>query len=194
PEATMSEAPRDYRYHPAMQILAVILFIIPLAALYVPLAVIPAKELEVRLIVGGLIGMFLLFTAPLVWEAAAWRLRVTDEGLECRSPWRGSWTIRWDDVKRLEWSQVAMWFIVVTPRGRWFRFSYAVGERDRLMAEFERRLKPEQMALAETGYLFIQRPWPFRRELPIKSSAPPRKQAVGGGGGIDLSKWGDRRR
>jgi hypothetical protein len=192
----MSDRRGDYRYHPGMQVIAIVLFLVPVAALYLPLAVIPAKEVEARLIMAGLCGALIAMSAPLVWESMMWRLTVTDEGLECRSPWRGSWTIEWDDVKRLEWSQFAMWFIIVTQRGRWFRFTYALGDRDRLLAEFERRLKPEQMARAEAGYLFVGRPFPFRQQRPVVVPRPvagpaPRRQPMPS---VDLSKWGERRR
>jgi hypothetical protein len=142
-----------------------------------------------------LCGALIALSGPLVYESMMWRLTVTDEGLECRSPWRGTWTIQWDDVKRLEWSQFAMWFIIVTERGRWFRFTYAIGDRDRLLGEFERRLKPEQLERAAAGYLFIGRPFPYRQQRPAPVLRPtpglaPRRQPMPG---IDLSKWGDRR-
>lgn len=190
----MSDRPLVFRYHPLMHVAAWGLSLFALAALCVPLFVIPAKEVEARLGVGLLCAAIAGLSLPLVWEASRWRLTVSDAGLECRSPWRGTWAIAWEDVRRLDWDPVAMWFVVVPRGGRWFRFSYAIGGRDRLLATFERKLSAEQLTGAVTGYTYVGRAFPGRRALPAMTSVPatpagPRRPIPG----IDLSKWGGGR-
>jgi hypothetical protein len=187
----MSDRRPVFGYHIGLCLLVWALFLVPLTGITVLLMFNPPKDPGDEIAIVFLYLLFSGISLPLLWEMTWWRLEVTDEGLACRSPWRGSWTIPWDDVKRLGWSQTAMWFIVEAKRGWWFRFSYLIAGRDRLLAELERRLMPEQMEGAEAGYLYIRRPFPYRRRpIPVSEPASRRQQVPG----IDLSKWGDRRR
>lgn len=118
---------------------------------------------------------------PFLWEVTWWRVEVRDDGLHCRSPWRGSWAIAWDDIRCVSWAMPRL--VIEAKTGRWFRVNSIMVGRDRLLAELERRLTAEQLRPAGPGYVWLGRPFPGT--------------AAGPGGwleGIDLTRWGERPR
>lgn len=189
----MTSQLRSHTYQVWMQVFPLLMCGVFLGLLYVPLFIIPDKAWEAKVAVAAMCLGLLLMCSMLVWESLVWKMQVTDEGLLCTSPWRGTWLIGWDTIHRLEWSQTAWWFIIVTKKDAWFRFSFAITDRELLLAAFEKHLQPGQMAGVRAGYEFIRRRWPFAPAYQESHTNPVGQVLRGKVADIDLSRWGNRR-
>jgi hypothetical protein len=57
---------------------------------------------------------FCLFLVPLYLEYFHVRIVVTEERLQCRSPWRAARDIRWEEVKSVDFSPSLQWYRIRT--------------------------------------------------------------------------------
>jgi hypothetical protein len=79
------------------------------------LFVVPFQKPQDPWIAGGLLTFFTLGGAVILLETHRFRVTVTDEGIECLSPWRRRRFIAWGDVTRVTSSSNAAFFVI---RGR----------------------------------------------------------------------------
>jgi hypothetical protein len=98
----------------------------------------------------------------LCWEAYRYALIVTEQELDCRSPWRGRQVVPWNLVSRVEFSAANAWFVLRFVGGGSFRVPAVVPGVGSFLAHCERHLKPEQLRSAKAGYPLIGRKWPFQ--------------------------------
>jgi hypothetical protein len=128
--------------------------------------------------VGAIVGVHVLVIAltwPLLWEALRFGVMLSPEGLDCRSPWRGSRFLRWEEVRAISWSDMGSWFIIHARDGYRFRVPSLAAGLDRFLACCEEHLRPDQLEPALTGYVRVGRKMPA-------AEPPP----------VDLTRWGER--
>jgi len=149
-----------FRHSAVFRGLALALAVLPPVGITALLFVVPIKDDGDIWAIVGLYGLFLVLGLPLLWETQRYALVVTSQGLDCRSPWRGRFFIRWDDVERVSYSGVNSWFVIHAATGQTFRVSVFVAGVADFLAECERHLSPAQLFQAVPGYRYIGRAFP----------------------------------
>ena len=96
---------------------------------------------------GPVLGVYLL------WESLRYRLMVSDDGLDCRSPWRGHRFVPWSEVDRLSYSKALKWFVVHATDGWRFRIPILVNGVPTLLSEFQRYVPVSALHDARLGFL-----------------------------------------
>jgi len=136
------------------------------AAFGIPLAItalvisMPPKNRGDVLAVIGLYGMFAVLGGPLLWEASRFAIGVSKAGLDCRSPWRTSRFVPWNEVERLSFSSINSWFIIRAIDGWKFRVSFLVPGLSEFLARCEQHLSVASLSKAKAGYATVGRPFP----------------------------------
>ncbi len=119
----------------------------------------PRNGVEVLAFI-GLFGLFGLLGGPLIWEALRFALGVSEDGLDCRSPWRASRFIRWNRVEKLSYSTTNSWFVIHT-KDRWnFHVSILVPGLSIFLTRCEQHLSIANLVKAKPGYSLVGRPFP----------------------------------
>ncbi len=108
-----------------------------------------------------LAGLCLAVGAALTWDAFRYRLCVTANGLEYRSPWRGPVLFVWDEVSALTFSQVNLWFVAAAKDGRMIRIPVLLPGVRRFLEVCEARLPSEVRLGSRAGYVWVK--YPARR-------------------------------
>ncbi|HEX3147037.1 MAG TPA: hypothetical protein VHR66_03085 [Gemmataceae bacterium] len=119
--------------------------------------------------------VFALVTLPFVWEAGRYYLLVTANGLECRSPWRGSRTIAWTDLQSMSFSLVNAWFEFESEDGDRIRVHSFVAGLNNLLAAVEAQIPARSLKSARSGYARVGRPFPPLVEEPVLEALRPRR-------------------
>jgi hypothetical protein len=160
-------------------------FGIPLGITVLVLFKPPEKQSDVYAI-AGIYGLFFLLSFPLLWESMGFALGVTDEGLDCKSPWRGRRFVYWDEVVEVSFSGGN--FVIRAADGYKFRVSTFVPGLTAFLQRCERHLPPQALRGARDGYARVGRrlpdmpergvplpPWPPRGATlpPRPGSGPP---------------------
>lgn len=101
----------------------------------------------------------------LYWEAIRFRLVLSREGMECRSPWRGTRTIGWADLRELVYDEMHSWFVLKTVDGWSFRIYIFVPGINEFLEACESRLPPTAFKAAENGYKKVGRALPKERQI-----------------------------
>src|SRR5262249_18525735 len=122
----------------------------------------PKSDGDVVAIV-GLYALFGALSAPLLWESLRFALVVSDEGLDCRSPWRGQRFHYWDEVRDVSYRQVGPWVLIRFTDGWKFRISNLVPGLSMFLGECEDHLPPEALEGARQGYALVGRTFPGDR-------------------------------
>jgi hypothetical protein len=99
-------------------------------------------------------------SAFLLWGVNRRSLVITDEGLDCRSPWGRRRFVPWGDVTAISYSRNLSRFLVETKDGWKFRLSRMLPGLDRFLAECERHLPADALTPASDGYRSLKRPFP----------------------------------
>jgi tetratricopeptide (TPR) repeat protein len=86
-----------------------------------------------------LFGMSTLGTAAFVVESTKATIRWNDHEIVSTSPWTGTKHLRWDDVKRVEYSEVNRWFVFSSAETK-IRAYYLLGGLAELLREARTRL------------------------------------------------------
>jgi hypothetical protein len=129
---------------------------------------------EARWYVFGLYVCVAVLTLPLVWEASRFYVCVTPEGLECRSAWRGTRFIAWDDLYEVRYSSINSWFIFRGTSGEKIRVTGFVAGLPALLGFVEMRLPATALKNARAGYEKAGRPFPQLPAEPVLEALPPR--------------------
>jgi hypothetical protein len=108
--------------------------------------------------------MFGSIGGALVWDVLRFRLEVTADGLDCRSPWRARRFIRWVEVADVSFNGPQGWFEVRATDGRTIRLPALVGGLEAFLGACEQRLSPNQLELARGAYIFLGRTFPEERD------------------------------
>ncbi|HEY2784607.1 MAG TPA: PH domain-containing protein [Fimbriiglobus sp.] len=109
-----------------------------------------------------LAGVCFAVGAALTWDAIRYRLRITANGLECRSPWRRRCAIPWSDVASVTYSRANMWFVAAAKDDRKVRISILVPGANRFLESCEARLPANARSGALAGYGWVKRAVPAR--------------------------------
>ena len=125
----------------------------------------PPKDEEVTIVVlmlafGPVLGV------PLLWESLRYRLMVSNDGLDCRSPWRGHRFVPWSEVDRLSYSKALGWFVVHATDGWRFRIPILVNGVPILLSEFQRYMPDSALQDARPGFQALKTPLPGFRWSP----------------------------
>jgi hypothetical protein len=107
-----------------------------------------------------LYALFPAISAPLLWESMRFAMKVSPEGLDCRSPWRGTRFLAWDDIKEISYSQAWSWFVVRAVDGWKFRVPLLIPGLGHWLEQCERYLPESALARAKTGYEVLGRQFP----------------------------------
>jgi hypothetical protein len=119
----------------------------------------PQKESEFWAMMGLCIG-FAVLIAPLLWESLRFALFVSPEGIECRSPWRGSRFLPWKDVEEVSFRASNSWFVIRAKDYYKFRIHILVPGLSQFLEQCEQHLPPGALDGAEAGYRRVGRPFP----------------------------------
>lgn len=149
---------------------AVVLPILLTALLYLY----PPKRPEVPYLVAAYL-ILALVTLPLVWEAGRYYLRVTPDGLECRSPWRGGRSLAWADVEAVNYSGVNAWFEFVGREGDRLRVHSFVAGLNDLLRVVEAEVPAAALKGARAGYARVGRPFPTLPDEPVLEARRPKR-------------------
>src|SRR5262245_60613747 len=109
----------------------------PLLVLFTGVLPHPPKEEEVVYVV-LLLAFGPVCGVPLLWQSLRYRLMVSDDGLDCRSPWRGHRFVRWSEVDRLSYSKAFKSLVVHATDGWRFRIPILTNGFPTLLSEFQR--------------------------------------------------------
>jgi hypothetical protein len=134
----------------------------------------PPQRSEVPYFVAAYL-IFAAMTLPFVWEAGRYYLLVTSNGLECRSPWRGSRTIAWGDLSAMNYSAVNAWFEFQSEEGDRIRVHSFVAGLNDLLGAVEARVPARALKGARTGYSRVGRPFPTLVDEPVLEALRPRR-------------------
>jgi hypothetical protein len=105
----------------------------------------PKQEGDVSAILGSY-ALFAVLSGPLLWEAMRFAVAADAAGLTCRSPWRGTRFVAWDELHEVTFSAQGGWYIFRAADGYKFRVYTWVAGVGRLLAECVRRLPPEALS------------------------------------------------
>jgi hypothetical protein len=114
--------------------------------------VIGFKKPSDALAAGGLLLFFGLLGGWLLLESMGVRVLLSEEGIEGRSPWRGTRFIPWDEVKEVKFSQAMSWFVVVGRRRDKVRVSMLLVGTQYFVEAVKEYLDPERYEKAESGF------------------------------------------
>ena len=134
---------------------------------------------------GAILGLytgFALLSGPLLWESLRYALIVSDEGLECRSPWKGTAFLHWDEIDAITYGRQNSWFIIRATDGYKFRISFMVPGISRFLAECERHLPPTALMEAYQAFEVLNWSLPSKKKATdscAPSAAPQRAAALG---------------
>jgi hypothetical protein len=95
-----------------------------------------------------------------LWEYMRFELKVSPDGLDCRSPWRGARFLAWDDIKDISYSEAYSWFVVRAVDGWKFRVPVLVSGLPSWLEQCERYLPKSALAGAKSGYEAVGRQFP----------------------------------
>lgn len=95
-------------------------FVIPLGITVLMFFQPPKDNGDVAAII-GIYALFAFLAAPLLWESLRFRLVADDEGLACRSPWRGTEYVAWDELEEVSYSLGNAWYVLHAIDGYKFR-------------------------------------------------------------------------
>jgi hypothetical protein len=118
----------------------------------------------------GVAGLYAIILA-LVWDCLRFRLLVSPEGLDCRSPWRGRHFVTWDDVEQLSYNVRDQSFTIYSLAGYRFRvptWGMALAGIDLFLEQCEQHLPLETLWPARDGYTALGRESPARVEIESK--------------------------
>lgn len=133
----------------------------------VPLAVVvlaifkPPQNGGDWLAVLGIIGLFVAIGGPLYWESTRFALIVSQQGLDCRSPWRHGRVLMWDEVGALSYSVLGGGFVIRARDGWKFNVPTLIPGLGVFLDQCEFHLPAGAFANARRGYVAIQRPFRF---------------------------------
>jgi hypothetical protein len=136
---------------------------------------IPPRGVEVWYVVGVYAG-FAALTLPLFWEASRYYLLVTAEGIVCRSAWRGTRFVRWDDLRDVSFSTTNAWFVFHARDGKKIRVHMFVTGLNDLLRLVELRVPADRLRNAKPGYDRVGRPFPRLRDDPVLEPRHPRRR------------------
>lgn len=136
---------------------------------------IPPRGEEVWYVVGIYAG-FALLTLPLFWEAIRYYVLVGPEGIVCRSAWRGTRFIAWDDLREVSFSTANAWFIFRARDGTTIRVHMFVSGLSDLLRLVELRVPADRMRNAKPGYDRVGRPFPKVSDDPVLEPRRPRRR------------------
>ncbi len=123
-------------------------------------------------------ALFAGLSGPLLWEAYAFALVVSEDGLLCRSPWRGQWFIPWREVEEVYYAKQNSYFIIRNTRARKFRVPTMVPGLARFLERCERHLPWAALRNARPGYAQVKRPFPLPvGDEEVRSKWRPRDDA-----------------
>lgn len=160
PEAEPGTGHLLFRHHSLMRWFAYFAaFGIPIGITALVIAF-PPKDPGDTLAILGLYALFAMLSAPLLWESLRFALIVRPEGLECRSPWRGTQFFKWNEVEELSYSSLGSWFVIHAEGGRTFRVPVLTPGLNPLLEIFERHLPARALQRAKAGYAQIGRALP----------------------------------
>jgi hypothetical protein len=137
----------------------VMAFGVPLAITILLLFKPPQNEREVYAVFGLYVG-FALLTLPLLWEAVRFMLVLSSEGITCKSPWRGTRFIPWQDVEEITFHGTNSMFMIHAQDGYRFRVVTFVPGLTQFLAKCEQHLPITALNPARDGYARLQRPFP----------------------------------
>jgi len=129
---------------------------------------------EARRFVFGLYLLVASLSLPLVWEASRFYVLVTPEGLQSRSPWRGTRFFAWDDIGDVGFSKINSWFVFRSVNGEKIRVSGFAARLPALLGLVELRLPATALKNARAGYERSGRPFPQLPAEPVLEALPPR--------------------
>jgi hypothetical protein len=137
----------------------------------------PQKPGDVYAIL-GLYGLFILLSAPLLWESWRFAVYVSPKGIECRSPWRPGRFLPWRDIEEVSFSPMNSWFVIRSTDGWKFRVHLMVPGLSQFLEQCEQHLPAGALDGAEVGYLRVGRRFPDDDE---EDEPPARRRGVPGG-------------
>ncbi len=122
---------------------------------------VPIKNLNDLLGAAVLFGLFFGLGIPLWREASRFALVVSEEGLDCQSPWRSRKFIAWNEVESISFSTMNLWFIIKAKDGRKFRVHVFVSGVSVFLEKCEWHLPTSALVGAKLGYAQVGRPFPM---------------------------------
>jgi hypothetical protein len=150
------------RYGPLMRGL-MILGAASFASIFVALQFwLPRKNDLAAWVVFATLLPFALLEACGQWETNRFLLRISPEGLECRSAWRGWLRLPWKDVAEVSYSGSGACFVVSTSDGQRIRVPVYISGISQFLDECEKRLTWTMLQQAQKGYAQLSRPMPHR--------------------------------
>jgi hypothetical protein len=108
-------------------------------------------------------ALFAFLTGPMWWIVTRFALTISAEGLECRSPWRRTHFVKWDELEEVTYGLVGRWYVLSARSGYRFRV-------------------PDQMIPGLCDFLLAvmqHRPEALRRFIPHTCGASPLGEVVG---------------
>jgi hypothetical protein len=125
----------------------------------------------------GLYGLFILLSAPLLWESWRFAVYVSPKGIECRSPWRPGRFLPWRDIEEVSFSPMNSWFVIRSTDGWKFRIHTLVPGLSQFLEQCEQHLPAGALDGAEAGYMRVGRRFPDddEDEPPARRRRPGRK-------------------
>src|SRR5262245_34221458 len=131
-------------------------------AVVVLMIVFPPEDFEIVATLGCLgLSMlpFLVF-----WETNRFRVVLSDSGLKCRSPWRGTRSLNWNEIDRLTISSLSKSFVFHANDGYKFRVPVWVNGVRMLLKECERHLPKVALEEAHAHFVNVRKLFYGRRK------------------------------
>jgi hypothetical protein len=124
----------------------------------------------------GLYGLFILLSAPLLWESWRFAVYVSPQGIECRSPWRPGRFLPWSDIEEVSFQTTNTWFVIRSKDDWKFRIHLMVPGLSQFLEQCEQHLPSSALEGAEVGYIRVGRRFPQDDdEPPARRRLPGRK-------------------
>jgi len=144
--------PGEARYSVVMKGFALLVVLLPPLGTGLLLDAMDAQLKQDDLVViAAAVLAFMGMWSPLVLEF--FRVRHTFDALqlEYRTPWTRHRTLRWAEVKALEWSQAVKWLVLEDAQGARYRISPLLGGLEDLGRTALERLPPAVLQASPTG-------------------------------------------
>ena len=143
-------------YHPAIRILAFVTGAGMSVLIVVLVFVMPFKNPEDPYVAGALFLFFVLLGGSLYLESMV-RVELCDDEISAWSPWRGSRSLRWDDIAEVTFSPSAQWFTVVSRSGVKIRVHTMMRGIREFCQTVRQRVDAGKLRRAETGFKIVSR-------------------------------------
>jgi hypothetical protein len=66
-------------------------------------------------------ALFAFLTGPVWWMVTRFALTISDEGLECHSPWRRTRFVKWSEIEEVTFGEMGRWYVLRAVDGYRFR-------------------------------------------------------------------------